>query len=84
MELLKEPKNYSDTMNPMFDIPDLKDLAYKAAIVFGALIVVYGVLWLLATLGVIPAIVAAIFPQIVLILIGIFIIYVAYNRRNLY
>ena len=72
------------SMNPMFDIPDLKDLAYKAAIVFGALIVVYGVLWLLATLGIIPAIVAAIFPQIVLIVIGLFIIYTAVDRRKKY
>ena len=68
----------------MFDIPDLKDLAYKAAIVFGVLIVLYGVLWLLATLGVIPAIVAAIFPQIVTIIIGIFIIYTAVDRRKKY
>jgi lipopolysaccharide export LptBFGC system permease protein LptF len=39
---------------------------------------------LLANLGVIPAIVAAIFPQIVLIIIGLFIIYVAIDRKNKY
>lgn len=71
-------------MSPMFDIPDLKDLAFKAAIVLGALIVFYGVLWLLATLGIIPAIVAAIFPQIVIIIIGLFIIYTAVERRKKY
>ena len=71
-------------MNPMFDMPDLKDLVYKAAIVFGGLIVIYGVLWLLATLGVIPAIIAAIFPQIVIIVIGLFIIYTAVERRKKY
>ena len=69
---------------PMFDIPDIRDLIYKIAIVFGIIIVIYGVLWLLVNLGLIPAIVAAIFPQIVLILIGLFIIYVAYDRKKKY
>lgn len=69
---------------PMFDIPDLKDLTYKIAIVFGAIIVIYGVLWLLVNLGIIPAIIATIFPQIVLIIIGLFIIYTAIDRRNKY
>ena len=71
-------------MNPMFDIPDLKDLLYKVAIVFGALIVIYGVLWLLVTLGVIPAIIAAVFPPIVVIIIGLFIIYTVIDRRKKY
>lgn len=66
---------------PMYD---LKDLAYKAAILFGVVLVIYGVLWLLAELGVIPAIFFAIFPQIVLILVGLFIIYYAYSKRNMY
>ena len=38
----------------------------------------------LATLGIIPAIVAAIFPQIVIIIIGLFIIYTAVDRRKKY
>lgn len=63
---------------------DFKELGYKVALIFGALIVIYGVLWLLAELGVIPAIIFAIFPQIVLILIGIFIIYVALNHKKKY
>ena len=66
------------------NIPDFRDLIYKIAIVFGALIVIYGVLWLLVNLGVIPAIIAAVFPQIVLIIIGIFIIYTAIERKNRY
>ena len=69
---------------PMFDITDFRDLAYKLAIVFGVLIVIYGVLWLLVTLGLIPSIIAAVFPQIVMIIIGIFIIYTAFNRKNKY
>lgn len=68
----------------MFDIPDIKDLTYKIAIVFGAIIVIYGVLWILATLNIIPPIVAALFPQIVIIIIGLFIIYTAIDRRNKY
>lgn len=68
--------------NGMF--PDFRGLAYKLAILFGVLIVIYGVLWLFVTLGIIPALVAAIFPQIVLILVGLFIIYVAFNKRKLY
>lgn len=63
---------------------DLKETGYKVAFVFGALIVIYGVLWLLAELGIIPAIVFAIFPQIVLILIGIFIMYTAFNQKKKY
>ena len=69
---------------PMFDIPDVKDLLFKIVVVFGALIVIYGALWLLVSLGVIPAIVTAVFPPIVLIIIGLFIIYAAYERKNRY
>ncbi|MBO6123372.1 MAG: hypothetical protein J6P09_05995 [Methanobrevibacter sp.] len=68
----------------MFDIPDFRELIYKVAIVLGAIIVIYGVLWLLVTLGLIPAIVAALFPQVVLIIIGLFIIYAAIERKNRY
>ena len=68
--------------NGMF--PDVREIGYKIAILFGALIVIYGVLWLLVTLGLIPAIVAALFPQVVLIIIGLFIIYAAIERKNRY
>lgn len=63
---------------------DLKDMSYKIAIIFGALLVIYGVLWLLAELKIIPAILFVIFPQIVLILIGICIIYFAFDRKKKY
>lgn len=66
---------------PFFDI---KAVGYKVAIVLGALIVIYGILWLLAELHIIPTIIFAIFPQIVLILIGIAIIYVAYDHKKKY
>lgn len=67
--------------NGMFPY-ELKDFFYKILILFGALIIIYGVLWLLAELSIIPAIVFAIFPQIVLILIGIFIVYTAISKRR--
>jgi apolipoprotein N-acyltransferase len=69
---------------PILDHYDLKDLVYKVAFVFGALIVSYGVLWLLVTLGLIPAIIAAVFPQIVLIIIGLFIMYSAFEQKKKY
>ncbi|WP_296882575.1 hypothetical protein [uncultured Methanobrevibacter sp.] len=63
---------------------DFKDLAFKIAILFGGLLVIYGILWLLAELKIIPMIIFAIFPQIVLILVGLFIIYFAFSKRNTY
>ncbi|MGN0177719.1 MAG: hypothetical protein ACI389_07805 [Methanobrevibacter sp.] len=63
---------------------DLKDMSYKIAIIFGVLIVIYGVLWLLVELNMIPALFFVIFPQIVLILIGIAIIYFAVDRKKKY
>ena len=69
---------------PYGGFPDLRDMGYKIAMLLGILIVIYGVLWLLAELNVIPAVFFSIFPQIVLILIGIFIVYIAYSRRNMY
>ena len=69
---------------PYGGFPELRDMIYKIAMLLGILIVIYGVLWLLAELNVIPAVFFSIFPQIVLILIGIFIVYIAYSRRNMY
>jgi hypothetical protein len=63
---------------------DFRDILFKMAIFFGAFIIIYGVLWLLVELSIIPVIFLAIFPQIILILIGIFIIYIAFTKRNAY
>ena len=68
----------------MSGIPDLNDILYKLEIVFGVIIVIYGLLWLFVNLGFIPPIIAAVFPQIVLIIIGLFIIYTAVDHRNKY
>lgn len=58
-----------------------KDSLYKFAIIFGGLLIIYGILWLLVELGIIPLILINVFPQIVIILLGIIIIYVAYTKR---
>lgn len=64
--------------------PDFRDTLFKIAILFGAVLIIYGILWLLVELSVIPRILLAVFPQIILILIGIFIIYVAFSKKNSY
>ena len=63
---------------------DFRGMANKIAMLVGALIIIYAVLWILAELKLIPVILFAIFPQIVLLLIGIFIVYIAYSKRNIY
>jgi len=59
---------------------DVEKRIYQFTLLIGILIVIYAVLWILAKLGLIPLIVFALFPQIVLLAIGIFIIYIAYKR----
>lgn len=63
---------------------DLKAIFIKLGFLLGGLIIVYAILWILAILHVIPAIVYMIFPQIVLLCIGIFIVYIAYTKRKEY
>ena len=63
---------------------ELKKLLIKVAIVVGVIIVMYGILWLLAILNLIPPIIASLFPQVVIIIIGLFIIYTAINKKNDY
>jgi len=63
---------------------DLKDTLNKCLFLVGAFIIIYAILWILAELHLIPAIIFMIFPQLVLLAIGIFIVYMAYSRRNIY
>lgn len=63
---------------------DFREITNKMAMFLGILIVVYALLWILAELKLIPVVLFAIFPQIVLLLIGIFIVYISYSRRNSY
>ena len=70
-------------MPMMGGIPgDLRDTLNKC--LFLAFIIIYAILWILAELHLIPAIIFMIFPQLVLLAIGIFIVYMAYSRRNIY
>lgn len=61
---------------------NVRELLIKFSFLVGFLIIIYALLWILAKLNVIPAIIYAIFPQIVLLFIGIFIVYMAYTRKK--
>lgn len=68
---------------PLFGILyDFKSIVNKIAILFGIIIIIYSLLWILAKLNLIPEIIFFIFPQIILLLIGIFIVYIAYNSQK--
>jgi hypothetical protein len=69
---------------PGLDEFTIRGYIYKFALLFGILLIIYAVLWMLAELKIIPTIIFAIFPQIVLLLIGIFIVYMALSKRNYY
>lgn len=69
---------------PGLDEYTIKSYIYKFALLFGILLIIYAVLWILAELKIIPTILFALFPQIVLLLIGIFIVYIAISKRNTY
>lgn len=69
---------------PGLDTYNLRSYLNKVVLLIGIIIIIYALLWLLAELQIIPMIFFAIFPQIVLLLIGIFIVYVALSKRNTY
>lgn len=69
---------------PGLDQYNLRSYLNKVVLLIGIIIIIYALLWLLAELQIIPMIFFAIFPQIVLLLIGIFIVYVALSKRNTY
>ncbi len=71
-------------MIPGLDEYTIRSYINKFALFLGVTIIIYAALWILAELKVIPMIIFAIFPQIVLLLIGIFIVYMALSRRNQY
>jgi|GEM_PF-457047 len=63
---------------------DFRETLNKFALFLGIVIIVYALLWIFAKLNIIPAIVYGLFPQIILLLIGIFIFYHAWTRRDRY
>ena len=54
-----------------------RELLTKIGMLIGAVIIIYAVLWILAELKLIPVIIFALFPQVVLLLVGIFVFYQA-------
>lgn len=62
---------------------DYESLLIKIGMLLGIVIIIYAVLWILAELNLIPVVLFAIFPQIILLLVGIFIFYQAYNRYRI-
>ena len=69
---------------PGLDEYTIRGYLNKFLLLLGIVIIVYAVLWILAELKIIPVIFFAIFPQIVLLLVGIFIVYIAMSKRKRY
>ncbi|MBE6510062.1 MAG: hypothetical protein J6B73_03790 [Methanobrevibacter sp.] len=69
---------------PGLDEYTIRSYINKFLLLLGIVIIIYAVLWILAELKIIPVIFFAIFPQIVLLLIGIFIVYIAISKRRQY
>lgn len=63
---------------------DYRSILIKVGMLIGGLIIIYAILWILAELHLIPMIIFALFPQVVLLLIGIFIFYQAYTKYKQY
>ena len=59
---------------------DYRELLTKIGMLIGGVIIIYAILWILAELKLIPVVIFALFPQVVLLLVGIFIFYQAYKR----
>ena len=68
----------------MRDLYQYRELLNKLLLLFGIVIIIYAVLWILAKLNIIPLIIFSIFPQIILLIVGIFIVYQALNNRRVY
>ncbi|MCR5027550.1 MAG: hypothetical protein K6A34_08965 [Methanobrevibacter sp.] len=60
---------------------DLRDIFNKSLLFLGIIIIIYALIWILAKLNIIPPIVYSIFPQLVLLLIGILLVYLALSKK---
>ncbi|WP_407378594.1 hypothetical protein [Methanobrevibacter sp.] len=69
---------------PGLDEYTIRSYLNKFLLLLGIVIIIYAILWILAELKLIPVIIFAIFPQIVLLLVGIFIVYIALSKRKSY
>lgn len=63
---------------------DYRDVFIKIILFLGIVIIIYSIVWILVILNLIPAVVYTLFPQIILLLIGIFLVYFAVSKRNSY
>lgn len=61
---------------------DLRDILYKFLLIIGIFIILYAILWIAVELHLIPTILFVLFPQIVMLVIGIFIVYMAISQRR--
>ena len=69
---------------PPFDIHNYRNLFNKILLLVGIIIIIYAILWILAKIGIIPYLLFSLIPQIVLLLVGVFIVYQAWTNRNQY
>lgn len=63
---------------------DFKEILYKFLLFFGILIILYALLLIMAKLNIIPAIMYGIFPYVILLIIGIFLVYYSLSKRKKY
>ena len=63
---------------------DLRDILYKILLVIGIVIILYALLWIAVELHLIPTILFVLFPQIVMLVVGIFIVYMAISQKRKY
>ncbi|MBE6499935.1 MAG: hypothetical protein E7Z80_05255 [Methanobrevibacter thaueri] len=68
----------------ILDDPRFSGKLYKIIVIVGVLIVLYGILWVLATVGLIPGLIPVMFPQIIIIIFGLALIYMAFTRISKY
>ncbi|WP_295721398.1 hypothetical protein [uncultured Methanobrevibacter sp.] len=54
---------------------------YRILLITGIFIVIYALIWILVGLHIIPSLVLTLFPPVLLLMIGMYVIYISYSRR---
>lgn len=54
---------------------------YEVLLIMGIFIVVYALIWIFVGLGIIPSLLLTLFPPVLLLVVGIYVIYISYSRR---
>ncbi len=54
---------------------------YEVLLIMGIFIVVYALIWIFVGLGIIPSLLLTLFPPALLLVVGIYVIYISYSRR---